>query len=119
MQLVLTFFFDPTFLLFYTLDFTSSHAGSSHQLPQTPLSCIHVGHRTSKLHVPPKPVWEILLLYVLAIPCRKVAVTTACFPALGSIQNLFLLLIHKREDSALLIIILLFCLGAIGLDILG
>lgn len=110
--------FPPIFLLFSTLDSSLRHAGSSHRLTQTPLRRTHVGRGTNKSSAS-QICQQILLLHVLEIPCRKVSLTTARFPALGRAQKLFILLIRKREDSALPNTTPLFCLGAIRPYILG
>lgn len=108
--------FPPILLLFPTLDSSLRHAGSSHRLTQTPLRRTRVGRGTNKSSAS-QICQQILLLHVLEIPCRKVSVTTARFPALGRAQKLFILLIRKREDSALPNTTPLFCLGAIRLCI--
>lgn len=103
-------YFLPTFPHFRILDSSLSLAGSSHQLPQTPLpaSLEGLGQRS----------WEWLLNLFRNSPALfwKYLCLLACT---GNPSKLYILLTHKREDKTLLIIIPLFRLGAIRLNILG
>lgn len=113
-------FIAPAFLLFYILVSSLQHAGSFIRLviPDTPLlpSVQDMGWIR----------WACLLSLLgnsstlcFRNTLQKGISYYCLLPCTGKHSKLFILLIHKREDSTLLIISSLFCLGAMSLNILG